>query len=796
MAWQVAVLSILVIRVDPLSVNHQQHARTILKASVASERPNLEDRRPPQNRYPRRQGGGPVFQLRNPQILVRKADTVRAPAQTMTRQRIDVEKRIIDAPVLPPPTPPSQEEGSVPSQEGSSVPAEPPRTDRNFRSTDKKAKKTYQERRKDRERPVETFRGAKWSLKKKKNRVVDRPPKEKKPGPPPIIVHDGATMPVSELAAKLERSGVEIVKHMMLKLGVLASVTQSVDAATARQVIEDFGRTWVADDETGAEDDEAPNQEFFAVTGVTEDDDASLAPRAPVVTIMGHVDHGKTSLLDAMRSTSVAAGETGGITQGIGAYKVKVHDDKSVTFLDTPGHAAFSEMRERGANCTDVVVLVVAADDGVKAQTVDSIACAKAARVPIVVAVNKMDVPEADPSKVENELMAYDLVPEEYGGETMYARVSAKTKDGLDDLLEKLLLQAEILDLKANFNESARASGVVVEAHVEKGLGVVATTLVRRGKLKVGDPFAAGVGFGRVRALFDDNGNSIDSALPSSPVQVVGWQSDTSRIPSAGDAFVVAFDEQSARKVADAREAIASEKKAAKRRGISAKSFADFQQLRTISGRLEQREVTVLIKADTAGAVEAMESGLAALDVQDEVSEVKANVVYSGVGDVTKSDVAVAAVSGALILAFNVGATKDAQDDVKALLNSPRQVDLHYYGVIYDALNEVERRMNIVLSPTPDGELVGSATIKALFDIGKLGKVAGCAVTNGYLRRGAKFRVMNGDRIKLPDGKIRTLRNVKVDVDRIESGNDCGLSFVDWDDFDVGDVIECYDATT
>jgi len=649
-------------------------------------------------------------------------------------------------------------------------------------------------------------------LKKKKNRdTLDEAQKEKKPTLPSIIIADGA-IGVLDLANKLEKSGTEIVKHMMLKLGVLASVTQSVDAKTARQVVEDFGRTWAASEEPVLLDDEEhdgvfrPTGGFLVGEDVDDRDSEHVRTRAPVVTIMGHVDHGKTSLLDAIRETSVAAQETGGITQGIGAYSVQVRTDeeqRAVTFLDTPGHAAFSEMRERGANCTDVVVLVVAADDGVKAQTIDSIACAKAAGVPVVVAVNKMDAQEADPSRVENELMGYDLVPEEYGGDTMFARVSAKTKDGVDDLLEKLLLQAELLDLKANFDEALRASGVVVEAHVERGLGVVATTLVRRGQLKIGDPFAAGVAFGRVRALFDDEGRNVDVALPSSAVQVVGWQSDTSRIPSAGDAFVVAEDEQTARKVADAREAIATEVKAAKLRDVTFKSFATLRQRNDAGlfkkqggGIQEKRTFPVLVKADTSGSVEAIESGLAAVNVQDDVSTVSANVVYSGVGDVSKSDVAIAAVSepGAMIIAFNVAADKGALEDVKSLASSARKVDLKYYGVIYDALDEVEKRMRVVLSPTPDGVLVGSATIKQLFDIGKLGKVAGCAATDGYLRKGARFRVMDGDRIKLADGKLRTLRNVKVDVDRIEAGTDCGLSFQDWDDFAVGDTIECYDS--
>ncbi|EGB05540.1 hypothetical protein AURANDRAFT_10322, partial [Aureococcus anophagefferens] len=590
---------------------------------------------------------------------------------------------------------------------------------------------------------------------------------------PPVVIPD-ETVAVGALAEKLDKSGAEVVKVLMLKMGVLASVTQNIDGGTARKVAEELGKTW----------EQLSAMDYGAA--LDDDDAASQLPRAPVITIMGHVDHGKTSLLDALRLTNVAEGETGGITQGVGAYQIDVRDDQSVTFIDTPGHAAFSEMRERGANVTDIVVLVVAADDGVKEQTVDSIACAKAARVPVVVAVNKIDVEGADPTRVENELMSYDLVPEENGGETLFARVSAREKLGLDDLLDKLLLQADLLDLRANPDRSA--TGIVVEAGVKKGLGVTATTLIQRGTLRVGDCFCAGAAWGKARALLDERGDAVDAATPSTPVQLVGWQSGADTVPLAGDYLQVVPDEQTARKLSEARAELAAQQRGAKLRDATASAFLNHVQSFGGEGAKEERKFTVLIKGDTAGSVEALTSSLEALDIQDDVSRVKATVVFSGVGDVTKSDVAVASVSGAYVIAFNVASNAAAIEEERRLSGAVRT---RYYGIVYDVLDDVEARMRKVLSPTPDGELVGTATVKQLFDIGKLGKVAGCGVDTGYIRRQANVRVMAGDTIKF-QGKLRTLRNVKVDVDKIEAPNDCGLSFKDWEDVEVGDVVECY----
>ncbi|KAJ8598218.1 hypothetical protein CTAYLR_005525 [Chrysophaeum taylorii] len=668
--------------------------------------------------------------------------------------------------------PPSKAKTKATAKATATATAAAPRAPSPARDERRRTRKTYDApRRREPAARAQQFRGAKGSLKKKRNREEKKATVEEVP---PVKI--GASVGVQELGEKLGKSGTEIVKTLMLKVGVLASVTERVDAATAKAVCEAYGRECVDEEED------------VAVVEEEEEDEASLASRAPVVTIMGHVDHGKTSLLDAIRNTRVAEGEAGGITQGIGAYSVEVEGSKRVTFIDTPGHAAFRDMRARGANVTDVVVLVVAADDGVKEQTVDSIACAKTAGVPVVVAVNKMDVDGADPGKVEAELMSYDLVPEELGGETMLARVSAKEGAGLDDLLEKIMLQAELLELKANPHREA--SGVVVEASVEKGLGVVATTLVQRGTLRIGDCFAAGTAWGKVRALFDDKGAPVTEAGPSTAVRVVGWQSGADRAPAAGELLAAAPDEQTARKLADARHAIASEQRAARLRAATQRQFSRF--VTSVGGDVpkEERPYYVVVKADCAGSVEALASSFQNLDVEDDVSKVKAEIVFSGVGDVTKSDVAVASVSDADVVAFNVGANAAAIEEERRLSGS---VGILYYDVVYAALDDLELKMRRVLSPTPDGDLVGTAIVKQLFDIGKLGKVAGCGVESGYIRRGANFRVMDGDRIK-HQGKLRTLRNVKTDVDRVDAGQDCGLSFQGYEDYAVGDLIECYDS--
>ena len=520
-------------------------------------------------------------------------------------------------------------------------------------------------------------------------------------------------------------------------------------------------------------------EESAMATGYVEEDDDpdSLLPRAPVVTIMGHVDHGKTSLLDAIRKTDVTAGEAGGITQHIAAYQVK-HDDQKITFIDTPGHAAFTDMRERGANITDIVILVVAADDGVKQQTVDSINCARQAGVPLVVAINKCDLETADPTRVATELTAYDILTEEFGGEILSSQISAKTTSGLDDLLDKVMMQAELQDLKANPDRNAE--GIVVEANVEKGLGTVATTLIKKGTLRVGDIFVAGETYGRVRALIStaDGKTRLEEATPSTPVRVVGFEG----IPSAGDALTVAETEQVARELAENRQRIAREKESSLYQADLMSSVA-----RTFGANKEHREMCVLVKADVQGTAEALTRSLRELKLENEEAMVTVKVLVSEAGEVSKSDISIASVTpDTTVLAFNVAASYAAMEDAR--ING---VNIEYYNIVYDAIESVESRMQEVLSPTPDGEYTGSAVVQEVFNIGGLGNIAGSRCQDGMLRKGANARVMRGDKI-LTETKIKSLRNFKAEADTIEEGNECGIGLVDFEDFEAGDIVECY----
>lgn len=514
-------------------------------------------------------------------------------------------------------------------------------------------------------------------------------------------------------------------------------------------------------------------------TGVVDDDDdeEDLLPRAPVVTIMGHVDHGKTSLLDAIRNTDVTAGEAGGITQHIASYQVQ-HKGKPITFIDTPGHAAFTDMRERGANMTDIVILVVAADDGVKQQTADSIACARQAGVPLVVAINKCDLETADPTKVMTDLTAYDVLTEEFGGDILSSQISAKQGTGLDELLDKIMLQSEIQDLKANPDRNA--DGIVVEANVEKGLGTVATTLVKRGTLRVGDIFVAGETYGRVRALLStsDGKTRMDEAPPSTPVRVVGFEG----VPSAGDILVVAEDEQTARELAESRQRIARERQSSTYQAGLMDSVA-----MTFGATKETREICVLVKADVQGSAEALTRALQELKLENDEAVVTIKVLVSEAGEVSKSDVAIASVTpGTTIIAFNVAASFAAMEDARAL-----DIPIEYHSIIYDAIEGVESRMQEILSPTPEGEYSGSALVQEVFNIGGTGNIAGSRCTDGVLRKGANVRVMRGDKI-LTEGKISSLRNFKAEVDSIEEGNECGIGLDEFEDFQADDVIECY----
>ncbi len=590
-------------------------------------------------------------------------------------------------------------------------------------------------------------------------------------------------MSVGELAEAIDETPVSVIKFLMTDLGVMAAVSQTLDSNTCEAVAEGFGKVVASEDDEDEYDDEEDDMEDTAIeSGIAfdEDDPEDLKPRPPVVTIMGHVDHGKTSLLDAIRNTRVTAGEAGGITQAISAYQVE-HEGSPITFIDTPGHAAFTDMRERGANTADMIILVVAADDSVKQQTADSIACARQAGVPLLVAVNKIDLDAADPNRVLADLAGYQVLTEDLGGDILCSQISAKEGTNLDDLLSKIMLQAEVLDLKANPDRDAQ--GVVIEARVEKGLGTVATTLIQRGTIKVGDSFIAGEASGKVRALIGFDGKTRYKEVgPSTPVNVVG----ITGVPEAGDLMVVAENEQIARELADSRAKIARERKSASYQSGLMESVAGL-----FSGaQKERREICVVVKADVQGSAEALARSLTELKLENEEAEVGIKVLISEAGDVTKSDIAVASVTpDTTVIAFNTGANAAAMDDARAL-----GIPIEYYSVVYDAIESVESRMQEVLSPTPEGEYVGSAIVQEVFNIGGTGNIAGSKCRDGIIKKGSNVRVMRGDKI-LTETKVRTLRNFKAEVDTITTGDECGIGLLDYEDFEADDIIESYVIT-
>ncbi|MEY4377953.1 MAG: translation initiation factor [Pseudomonadota bacterium] len=571
----------------------------------------------------------------------------------------------------------------------------------------------------------------------------------------------GETITVAELAQKMALKGSEVIKAMM-NMGVMATINQPIDQDTAVLVVEELGHTPKVLKENQLESD------LQGAAGAG----AQAAPRPPVVTIMGHVDHGKTSLLDYIRTAKVAAGEAGGITQHIGAYHVETPRG-IVTFIDTPGHAAFTSMRARGAQATDVVVLVVAADDGVMPQTIEAIKHAKAAGVPIIVAVNKVDKPEADPERVKQELTQHEIIPEEWGGSNMFVNVSAKVGTGIDQLLETILLQSEVLELAAPVD--GLASGVVLESSVEKGRGPVATVLVKRGTLKVGDSVLAGQEFGRVRALFDENGKSVQSAGPSIPVQVLGL----SGVPNAGDDLLAVESERKAREVALYRQGKFRDVKLAR----EAKRGGDvFQQME--EGKASQ--VQVLIKADVAGSAEALRDSLTKLSTD----EVVVKVIASGVGGLTESDVNLAMASNARVVAFNVRADAAARSTIK-----DQGVDVRYYSVIYEAIDDIRAAMTGMLSPEVKEQIVGLAQVKEVFRSSKFGQVAGSVVIDGYLRRNNPIRVLR-DNVVIFEGALESLRRFKDDVNEVRNGTECGIAVKDYNDVRAGDQIECFERVT
>jgi translation initiation factor IF-2 len=559
-----------------------------------------------------------------------------------------------------------------------------------------------------------------------------------------------------------ERSG-NVIKSLM-KMGVMATITQSIDADTAELIIVEFGhkvkRVTEADVETGME-------------GET-DTDAMLISRPPVVTIMGHVDHGKTSLLDALRSTNVVAGEAGGITQHIGAYQITAPSGQKITFLDTPGHAAFSEMRARGANITDIVVLVVAANDGIMPQTLEALNHAKAAGVPIIVAINKIDLPDANPMRVKQDLLQHEIMVEDMGGETLCVEVSAKKKIGLDKLEEAILLQSEILDLKANPNRMA--VGTVVESRMETGRGSVATVLVSKGTLKGGDIFVTGAEWGRVRLIIDDQGKQIKLAVPGQPVEIVGLTGT----PDAGDDFVVVENEAKARDISEFRARKKRETQIMAGRGQS------IEQLFATAKEGGKTTLPVIVKADVHGSVEAIAGSLRKID--NDNADLIINVLHAGVGGITESDVSLASGSKALIIGFNVRANSQARD-----LAAKNGVDIRYYSIIYNVIDDVKALMGGMLSPTIREEFIGNAEIREVFNITKVGKIAGCFVTTGYVKRGAKVRLLR-DNVVIHEGKLKTLKRFKDEVKEVKEGTECGMAFENYEDIRAGDVIECFDV--
>jgi translation initiation factor IF-2 len=578
-----------------------------------------------------------------------------------------------------------------------------------------------------------------------------------------VIIPEAIT--IQELSNRMAERAVDLIKVLM-KEGAMHKITDVIDADTAELLVAEFGHTAkrVSDDDILTD--------VFTQNKDTDDDQT---PRAPVVTIMGHVDHGKTSLLDAIRSANVASGEAGGITQHIGAYQVKTPNGQAITFIDTPGHEAFTAMRARGAKVTDIVVLVVAADDGVMPQTVEAINHAKAAKVPIIVAINKIDKPDADPTRVRTDLLQHEIVVESMSGDVQDVPVSATKRMNLDKLLEAIGLQAELLELKANANRSAE--GFVIEAKLERGRGPVGTLLVQRGTLKIGDIIVAGMAWGRVRALVDDKGVNLRDAGPSVPVEVLGFDS----APDAGDQFAVVESEAKAREITDLR--------VRKRRdtlGSAGTPRTLEQMMQSLKDAAGQKEFTLLIKGDVQGSVEAIIGSLKKLNTD----EVMARIVHTGVGGITESDVALANASRAVLIGFNVRANVQA----KAAADM-QGIEIRYYNIIYDLVDDVKAAMSGLLPPTLREVFLGNATIKEVFNITKFGKVAGCQVTEGKVERGAKVRLIR-DNVVIHDGALSILKRFKDDVKEVPAGQECGMSFANYQDIRAGDVIECFNIET
>jgi translation initiation factor IF-2 len=569
------------------------------------------------------------------------------------------------------------------------------------------------------------------------------------------------TITIQELANRMAERAVDVIR-LLMKQGQMVKITDTIDADTAQLVAEEMGHSVKRVAESDVEEG------LFDVT----DDPATLEPRPAVVTVMGHVDHGKTSLLDAIRSTDVAAGEAGGITQHIGAYQVTAPTGHKITFIDTPGHAAFTAMRARGAKVTDLVVLVVAADDGVMPQTVEAIQHAKAAKVPMIVAINKIDKPDAKPERVRTELLQHEVQVESLGGEVLDVEVSATKKLNLDKLLETIGLQSEILELKANPNRPAE--GTVIEAKLDRGRGPVATVLVQRGTLNPGDIVVAGAEWGRVRALISGSGQPVAAAGPSTPVEVLGFNGT----PEAGDRLAVVDSESRAREVTDYRARQKRDKVAARATGMRGSLEQMMSQLKS-AGR---KEFPLVIKGDVQGSIEAILGALEKLGT----NEVTARILYAGAGGITESDVTLAEAAGAAIIGFNVRAHKEAREAAERA-----GVEIRYYNIIYDLVDDVKKAMSGLLAPTLRETMLGNATILEIFAVSKVGKVAGCRVTDGTVERGANVRLIR-DNVVVHEGRLSQLKRFKDDAREVVAGQECGMAFENYHDMRVGDVIECY----
>ncbi len=602
------------------------------------------------------------------------------------------------------------------------------------------------------------------AIKRAKERERQRAAEMRESGETSKIVRDVVipeTITVADLANRMAVSGNDVVRSLM-KLGSMAGINQTIDADTAELVVTEFGhrvkRVSEADVEIGLE--------------VQEDAQETLAVRPPIVTIMGHVDHGKTSLLDALRETSVAAGEAGGITQHIGAYQVALSGGRAITFIDTPGHEAFTEMRSRGADVTDIVVLVVAADDGVQPQTAEAISHAREAGVPLIIAINKIDRPEANPDRIRQELLNHEVVVEKLGGDILDVEVSAVEKQNLDKLEEVILLQAELLELRANPDRLAQ--GVVIEGRLEKGRGSVATVLVQRGTLRTGDLVIASQHWGRVRALSDEHGKIVKQAGPSMPVEVLGLQG----VPAAGDRFLAVEDEGQAKDVAEYRERLEKQKTQA----VTARGTLEQMFDRIKEG--EVSEIPVVLRADVQGSVEAIVSALSKLGTE----EVAVRIMHAAVGGITESDVVLAKSAGGIVVGFNVRPNPQARQAARA-----DHVDIRYYSVIYELIDDIKLVLGDLLAPEVRERQLGYAEIREIFGVSKVGNAAGCYITEGAIRRGSQVRLLR-DEVVIYTGALKSLRRFKENVREVQQGYECGMAFENFDDIKQGDVVECFET--